>query len=54
MDELMIIVFGLAVVRTLVPLAKKENYNFSTIFVAVVTCLAFYHLLFNCITITFE
>ena len=54
MNELMIVVFGLAVVRTLTPLIKKENYNFATISVAVTTCWAFYHLLFNCASITFN
>jgi hypothetical protein len=54
MNELMIIVFGLAVVRTLTPLIKKENFKLSTIFVAFITCWAFYHLLFNCATITFN
>jgi len=45
MNELMIIVFGLAVVRTLTPLIKKENFKLPTIFVAFITCWAFYHLL---------
>tara|TARA_R110001606_G_scaffold383774_1_gene546198 strand:- start:410 stop:571 length:162 start_codon:yes stop_codon:yes gene_type:complete len=52
MNELMIIVFGLAVVRTLHSLANPDNYSIGNIFVAVVTCWAFYHLLFNCATIT--
>ena len=54
MNELMIIVFGLAVVRTLTPLIKKENFKLSTILVAIMTCWAFYQLLFNCATITFN
>lgn len=54
MNELMIIIFGFAVIRTLTPLMKKENFSASTIFLAVITCWAFYHLLFNCATITFN
>ena len=54
MNELMIIAFGLAVVRTLTPLIKKENFKLPTIFLAFTTCWAFYHLLFNCATITFN
>lgn len=54
MNELMIIIFGLAVVRTLTPLIKKDNFNVATISVAVMTCWAFYHLLFNCAKITFN
>jgi hypothetical protein len=54
MNELMIIVFGLAVVRTLTPLAKKENYSIGSVLLALITCWAFYHLLVNCATITFN
>ncbi len=54
MNELMIIVFGLAVVRTLTPLIKKENYNVGSVCVALMTCWAFYHLLFKCAKITFN
>jgi TRAP-type C4-dicarboxylate transport system permease small subunit len=54
MNELMIIVFGLAVVRTLTPLIKKENWNFGSLLLAISMCWAFYHLLFNCATITFN
>ena len=51
MNELMLIVFGLAVIRALVPLAK-DDYSGGQLFVAVTMCWAYYHLLFNCITIT--
>ncbi len=54
MNELMIIIFGLAVIRTLTPLIEKKNFNIPTITVATMTCWAFYHLLFNCATISFK
>lgn len=53
MNELMIIIFGLAVIRTLSPLAKKENYKIGNILNAVTMCWAFWHLIANCATITF-
>jgi hypothetical protein len=54
MNELMIIIFGLAVVRTLTPLTKKENFSIGSVFLCLITCWAFYHLLFNCANITFN
>lgn len=41
MKIFMILVFGLATARTLVPLAHKENYRFSTLFVAGITTVAY-------------
>ena len=54
MNELMIITFGLAVVRTLTPLMDKEKINFSSLFMASTMCWAFYHLLSECATITIQ
>ena len=54
MNELMVIIFGLAVVRTISPLTERENYKFGRILVAATMVWAFYHLLFNCATITFN
>jgi hypothetical protein len=54
MNELMIIIFALAVVRSAAPLRKKENFNFATILIAILMCWAFWHLLANCATITFN
>jgi len=54
MNELMIIIFGLATVRAVYPLSKKENYSVGSILVAVSMVWAFYHLLANCATITFN
>jgi hypothetical protein len=51
---MMIIIFGLATIRTLVPLAKKENFTFGSIALATTMCWAYYHLLVNCATITFS
>lgn len=53
-NELMVIIFGWAVIRTLRPLAKKENYSLSSVLRAALMCWAFYHLLFNCATFTFN
>tara|TARA_R110000765_G_scaffold239305_3_gene341921 strand:- start:284 stop:451 length:168 start_codon:yes stop_codon:yes gene_type:complete len=52
MNELMVIFFGLAVIRAIVPLADPKNYNVGTIFVSISTSWAFYHLVFNCGKIT--
>ena len=54
MNELMIIVFGLATIRSLTPLMKTENWNFEKIFVAFGMCWAYWHLLANCANITFN
>lgn len=53
MNELMIIIFGLATVRTLMPLADENNWKLAKIILAVSMCWAFWHLLHNCLTITF-
>lgn len=53
MNELMIIILGLAVIRTITPFTDKENYTFPKITVAVLTTWAYIHLLSNCMTITF-
>jgi len=54
MNELMIIVFGLATIRTLTPLMKQENWNSGSLLLAISMCWAFWHLLANCATITFN
>ena len=54
MNELMIIVFGLATIRTLTPLTKTENFTFVNIFLSATMCWAFWHLLANCANITFN
>ena len=54
MNEIMIIIFGLATVRAISPLAKKENYNVGSILLAGSMAWAFYHLLANCATISFN
>ena len=54
MNKLMIIILGLAVVRTLTPLVNQENWTFFKVANAVTMCWAFYHLLFNCATVTFN
>jgi len=53
MNELMIIIFGLAVVRTISPLADKDNHSFASFLLAGSMIWAFYHLIANCATITF-
>jgi uncharacterized protein YegL len=52
MNELMVIVFGLAVIRTITPLTEQENWNIPKLSVAISTSWAFYHLLTNCANIT--
>lgn len=54
MNELMIIVFGLATIRAIKPLAEPENWKFGKITVALTMCWAFWHLISNCATITFS
>ena len=54
MNELMVIIFGMAVVRTLTPLADPEKISVGSLFLAGSMCWAFWHLLANCATITFS
>jgi hypothetical protein len=54
MNELMIIIFALATIRTLAPLMEQENWSFGKVLLAVSMCWAFWHLLSNCATITFN
>lgn len=56
MNELMLIFIGLAVVRSIMKTFEDtENIHrkIGSVLVAISMCWSFYHLLFNCATITF-
>tara|TARA_R110000764_G_scaffold72464_3_gene148628 strand:+ start:6511 stop:6681 length:171 start_codon:yes stop_codon:yes gene_type:complete len=54
MNEIMIILFGLATIRTITPLKDGENWDIPHLLLAGSTSWAFYHLIANCATISFN
>jgi hypothetical protein len=48
----MIIVFGLAVIKTLEPLSRKENYDIKRVITAIFMVWAFCHLTISYASIT--